>query len=731
MALDITFVGIKPNGKCFDFSVVNNAKVDVINFILTTPLDSVYTLQQLSDLNAYIKVESGGGDYIDKISATSTYDSENEKLKISFSLRKKTTSHKNIALQLQFEDLHNEVISQTEIVALSLRGTINADKEISDKFPYAIQILEGQVEELANEVNGKVDKVSQANKVYGTDENGEQTTYDKNAFGQVEDVKVNDVSVVQDKVAKINLTPYEEKSNKTTLLSAQSTDEQYPSAKCVYNEVKPIKDVIPVQASSENQLADKDFVNSSIATNTAYFKGTFNVVDDLHLTISATHEQVATALASAISNPTNNDYAFVSYPDATEPNQYTKFERYKYSSEASAWAFEFELNNSSFTANQWASINSGITAQMVSDMALKSANNKFSGSNTFDNGITTNIIKGKSGTTNISITKTLRPETNGDQDLGLTNRHFKEGFIDKITDAKGSYDSDNTVNTINAVDIVNNTLTQEQFDLITNGKPTLIMGTLLSRTNIFLVSYGGDSTKQFIGFSGTLCETFLVNTNTLAISKEASGTGRLSLQSIVNFNGKNIPSYPSYPSVPQALIYDTDNTLKYVDTPNKNISDAYDNTKTYAVGDTCIYNNVLYKCTTAITTAEDFDATHWTATTVAELVADETIIRFNTAFSVENTWTEITNSDDLTILEHEFTFTEQAKVDLVITKLTTDNKNTWGSKMFAFGGTANSGDKHLRTVRYDYFSANTSHAIVIQFYKENGVWGYKRKRHYW
>lgn len=40
----------------------------------------------------------------------------------------------------------------------------------------------------------------------------------------------------------------------------------------------------------------------------------------------------------------------------------------------------------------------------------------------------------------------------------------------------------------------------------------------------------------------------------------------------------------------------------------------YDNTETYAVGDIVIHNNKLYKCTTAITVAENWDATHWTQT---------------------------------------------------------------------------------------------------------------------
>lgn len=49
--------------------------------------------------------------------------------------------------------------------------------------------------------------------------------------------------------------------------------------------------------------------------------------------------------------------------------------------------------------------------------------------------------------------------------------------------------------------------------------------------------------------------------------------------------------------------------------------DAYDDTATYAVGDLCIYNNTLYKCTTAITTAEAWDASHWTATSIADEIS--------------------------------------------------------------------------------------------------------------
>lgn len=115
------------------------------------------------------------------------------------------------------------------------------------------------------------------------------------------------------------------------------------------SDITAIEGLIPVQATTTNQLADKSFVNSSIATNTAYFIGTFNSLADLE------------AYSGTL---TNNDYAFV---ETTDSAGNTLYDRYKYTTATTpaSWQFEYELNNSSFTSNQWASINSGITANDV------------------------------------------------------------------------------------------------------------------------------------------------------------------------------------------------------------------------------------------------------------------------------------------------------------------------------------------------------------------------------
>ena len=52
------------------------------------------------------------------------------------------------------------------------------------------------------------------------------------------------------------------------------------------------------------------------------------------------------------------------------------------------------------------------------------------------------------------------------------------------------------------------------------------------------------------------------------------------------------------------------------------LADDYSATKTYAVGDYCFYNGNLYRCTTAITAAEGWNAEHWTEAELADDVTD-------------------------------------------------------------------------------------------------------------
>lgn len=131
--------------------------------------------------------------------------------------------------------------------------------------------------------------------------------------------------------------------------------------------ITAIQALIPAEASANNQLADKNFVNSTVATSTATFRGNYNLIADLDLTTSATQAQISTALASAVNGADNNDYVFVQIPTSSEkPTEIIRIERYKFNSVE--WRYEYSLNNSGFTASQWAAINSGINVGLVSKL---------------------------------------------------------------------------------------------------------------------------------------------------------------------------------------------------------------------------------------------------------------------------------------------------------------------------------------------------------------------------
>ncbi len=121
----------------------------------------------------------------------------------------------------------------------------------------------------------------------------------------------------------------------------------------IKNRTAEIEGKIPTQASPGNQLADKDFVNSSIATQTAAY-------------ISDNGQPFAsvTALKAYTGVVTNLDYAYVTGKDS-DGNTY--YDRYKatVTGGSVSWSKEFRLNNSSFTAAQWSAISSGITAELV------------------------------------------------------------------------------------------------------------------------------------------------------------------------------------------------------------------------------------------------------------------------------------------------------------------------------------------------------------------------------
>ena len=128
----------------------------------------------------------------------------------------------------------------------------------------------------------------------------------------------------------------------------------------------------PVTGHYPSTGAVVNFVNSSIASATANFLGNFSLTD-LGVTYDEDPDALNVAITAALNAktwpsgfPTNNDYVYIEVknPDTTGVDD--RVERFKYTDLLASWGYEYTLNNSSFTAQEIAAIDSGITSGKVS-----------------------------------------------------------------------------------------------------------------------------------------------------------------------------------------------------------------------------------------------------------------------------------------------------------------------------------------------------------------------------
>ena len=142
--------------------------------------------------------------------------------------------------------------------------------------------------------------------------------------------------------------------------------------------ISTINGKIPSQASTTNQLADKDFVNSSIQTQTAHFRGNWDTWSDVPTSASS-----YPADDDGNTTPTSNDYMVVQdssgYPVGTGEDPLAGTWRFKYSGVWSTngkngWLPEYQVNETPLTAAQIAAINSGITSTLVGQITTNQTN---------------------------------------------------------------------------------------------------------------------------------------------------------------------------------------------------------------------------------------------------------------------------------------------------------------------------------------------------------------------
>lgn len=131
----------------------------------------------------------------------------------------------------------------------------------------------------------------------------------------------------------------------------------------IQGKIDTINTKIPNQASSTNQLADKDFVNSTINSSAAFFKGSF----ESKAALDAVEWQ--TTNSSLTTYVTNNDYAYVE-ADETHNNEAWRY-IYVKDNTVSEWQPQFRVNESPFTQAQLDAINSGATTDLINSIGSK------------------------------------------------------------------------------------------------------------------------------------------------------------------------------------------------------------------------------------------------------------------------------------------------------------------------------------------------------------------------
>lgn len=138
------------------------------------------------------------------------------------------------------------------------------------------------------------------------------------------------------------------------------------------NDVTAIKSKIPNAASTENQLADKDFVNSSINNFAAFY-----ITKDSAGNAFATKAELTNATVfysgGQVRVPTKNDYCIV-LEDETKTTSLgvNPTTRYTYNNQ---WDYQYIVNNTALTQAQVNAINSGITKDIVDNRVIPSTTN--------------------------------------------------------------------------------------------------------------------------------------------------------------------------------------------------------------------------------------------------------------------------------------------------------------------------------------------------------------------
>lgn len=133
------------------------------------------------------------------------------------------------------------------------------------------------------------------------------------------------------------------------------TSRAIQSEESINTKLNAIESKIPEQASAQNQLADKAYVNSSVMNNAARYITPDAAADEQWPSLNAL--RIGPWYNQGVSvAPTKNDYAIYIETDKSV---------WRASFDGTLWSSQYKVNDSPFTQAQLSAINSGITAELV------------------------------------------------------------------------------------------------------------------------------------------------------------------------------------------------------------------------------------------------------------------------------------------------------------------------------------------------------------------------------
>lgn len=419
----------------------------------------------------------------------------------------------------------------------------------------------------------------------------------------IDSTKVGQIATNTSNISSLSSTK-QDKLTQTQLNAVNSGIDSTKVGQIATNatDISTIEGKIPSAATSSNQLADKNFVNSSVATNTAYY-------------ISDNGEPFdSLADLEAYSGPlTNNDYAFVVGTDSAGNTTYT---RYKYNADTGEWAEEYVLNNSSFTATQWGSINSGVTSDDVTKLAgIESGAEVNVQANWNETDSSSDAYIQNKPTIPAAQVQSNWTEADNTAVDYIKNKPTlatvaTSGSFDNLTDKKIYYGTcDTNANTLEKAV----TTTLGDFELET-GVAIFVAFTNKSSSSPATLNVDNTGAKP-------ISTVTLSNSGTYNIWVEKEVVGFVYDGTRFVCFGRKTASTSNY----GLAFYTTSATqdIEYTAATPKSINDlaqnmiagapVYSNTSTYAVGDRVRYGYKIYECTTAISTAESWNSSHWTA----------------------------------------------------------------------------------------------------------------------